>query len=161
MRLLFIGQPLNMNHATQDCALCRETGGKLLWQDDFCRVVLADEAGYPGFCRVILNRHVREMTDLSGPDQSRLFAVVMAVEAAVREIMQPDKINLASLGNVVPHLHWHVIPRHKDDAHFPNPIWGQAQRAAPARVTQDQIEAQLRHAIIEARLRRAIDERLT
>jgi diadenosine tetraphosphate (Ap4A) HIT family hydrolase len=42
--------------------------------------------------------------------------------------MNPDKINLASLGNVVPHLHWHVIPRFADDAHFPSPVWAQAQR---------------------------------
>jgi diadenosine tetraphosphate (Ap4A) HIT family hydrolase len=37
-------------------------------------------------------------------------------------------VNLASLGNVVPHLHWHVIARFADDKHFPQPIWGQAQR---------------------------------
>jgi diadenosine tetraphosphate (Ap4A) HIT family hydrolase len=39
-------------------------------------------------------------------------------------VLHPDKINLASFGNVVPHLHWHVIPRFEDDAHFPAPIWG-------------------------------------
>jgi diadenosine tetraphosphate (Ap4A) HIT family hydrolase len=44
--------------------------------------------------------------------------------------MRPDKVNLASLGNVVPHLHWHVIPRYRDDAHFPAPVWGQKQRSA-------------------------------
>ena len=43
--------------------------------------------------------------------------------------LQPDKINLASFGNMVPHLHWHVIPRFKDDMHFPNPIWGQVERS--------------------------------
>jgi diadenosine tetraphosphate (Ap4A) HIT family hydrolase len=46
----------------------------------------------------------------------------------VREVMQPDKVNLASLGNVVPHLHWHVIPRYTDDAHFPAPVWAPAVR---------------------------------
>jgi diadenosine tetraphosphate (Ap4A) HIT family hydrolase len=45
--------------------------------------------------------------------------------------MQPDKINLASLGNVVPHLHWHVIPRFVDDPHFPNPVWGVKVRETP------------------------------
>ena len=53
---------------------------------------------------------------------------VFTVESAVREIMQPDKINLASLGNVTPHLHWHVIPRFIDDKHYPNPIWGKSLR---------------------------------
>jgi diadenosine tetraphosphate (Ap4A) HIT family hydrolase len=55
---------------------------------------------------------------------------VFAVEAALREIAQPDKINLASLGNVVPHLHWHVIPRWADDVNFPDAIWAAPRRAA-------------------------------
>ena len=110
------------------CELCEAIGGELLWQDDFCRVVRVDDPHYPGFCRVILNSHIKEMTDLGDSERSRLMAVVFAVEAAVREVLQPDKINLASLGNVVPHLHWHVIPRFDDDRHFPNPIWGEAKR---------------------------------
>ena len=108
-----------------DCPLCQTDGGHILWHDAFCRVVLADEPDYPGFLRVILNAHMKEMTDLSPADQVKLMCVVWEAEAALREVMQPDKINLASLGNVVPHLHWHVIPRFADDPHFPNPVWGQ------------------------------------
>jgi diadenosine tetraphosphate (Ap4A) HIT family hydrolase len=115
------------------CELCETTGGELLWQDDFCRVVRVDDPHYPGFCRVILNRHIKEMTDLEVSERSRLMAVVFAVEQAVREVLQPDKINLASLGNVVPHLHWHVIPRFDDDRHFPNPVWGEVKREGVAR----------------------------
>jgi diadenosine tetraphosphate (Ap4A) HIT family hydrolase len=48
-------------------------------------------------------------------------------------VAQPDKINLACLGNVVPHLHWHVIPRWRDDSHFPAPIWAAAKRVVVAR----------------------------
>ncbi|MBT9591750.1 MAG: HIT family protein [Thiobacillus sp.] len=106
------------------CPLCDSLGGTLLWQDSFCRVVLADEPDYPGFLRVILNAHTREMSDLSAVEQQALMSVVFAAETALREVMQPDKINLASLGNVVPHLHWHVIPRFENDPHFPNPVWG-------------------------------------
>jgi len=59
---------------------------------------------------------------------------VFATEQALREALAPDKVNLASLGNVVPHLHWHVIPRFRDDRHFPAPIWAApARAAAPAR----------------------------
>jgi diadenosine tetraphosphate (Ap4A) HIT family hydrolase len=124
------------------CELCENPGGELLWQDDFCRVVLVDDAHYPGFCRVILNRHVKEMTDLDESEHSRLMTVVFAVESAVREVLQPDKINLASLGNVVPHLHWHVIPRFADDRHFPNPIWGEARREGHASLLDHQHLAQ-------------------
>lgn len=109
---------------TPDCELCEGDGGELLWRDRQCRVVRVNESGYPGFCRVIWNRHVREMTDLDAGERARLMHVVFAVEAALRELLRPDKINLASLGNATPHLHWHVIPRFGGDPHFPNPIWG-------------------------------------
>jgi len=110
------------------CELCTQPGGKLLWQDAVCRIVLVDEPGYPGFCRVIWNAHVREMTDLAAPDRARLMHCVFETEAVLRELLQPDKINLASLGNLTPHLHWHVIPRFNGDPHFPQPIWGSRQR---------------------------------
>jgi diadenosine tetraphosphate (Ap4A) HIT family hydrolase len=111
------------------CPLCDGPGGEVLWQDDFCRIVLVtDTPDYPGFCRVILKRHVKEMTDLAPEERTRLMEAVWKTEQTVRETLRADKINLASLGNVVPHLHWHVVPRFLHDPHFPNPIWGAAQR---------------------------------
>lgn len=110
------------------CELCIGTGGSVLWQDNRCRVIRVDEPGYPGFCRVIWNAHVREMSDLAAADRAHCMAVVFGVEQALRKLMHPDKINLASLGNMVAHLHWHVIPRFADDPHFPQPIWGVRQR---------------------------------
>lgn len=128
------------------CPLCDTPGGDLLWQDDFCRVVrVTDTPDYPGFCRVILNRHVAEMTDLPPQERSRLMMTVMKVEQALRDLMQPDKINLATLGNVVPHLHWHVIPRFADDPHFPNPVWG-----ARLRDTRHAAVADLDHRLAQA-----------
>jgi diadenosine tetraphosphate (Ap4A) HIT family hydrolase len=57
---------------------------------------------------------------------------VFAVESALREVLQPRKVNLASLGNMTPHLHWHVIPRFDDDTHYPSPVWAAARRSARA-----------------------------
>lgn len=108
--------------------MCIHPGGEVLYRDDNYRIVLVDDERYPGFCRVIWNAHVREMTDLSTAERAILIAAVWQVEEVVREVMQPDKINVASLGNVVPHLHWHVIPRYESDAHFPNPIWADVRR---------------------------------
>jgi len=110
------------------CELCTTPGGELLWQDSFCRVVRIEDADYPGFCRVILKQHVQEMTDLSIKDRERLMATVFAVEQVIREVLQPTKINLASLGNMTPHMHWHVIPRFQEDRNFPNPIWAGSMR---------------------------------
>ncbi|HEU0187128.1 MAG TPA: HIT family protein [Gallionellaceae bacterium] len=117
------------------CELCGQDGGEVIYRDEALRVVLANEADYPGFCRVIWNAHCKEMSDLAPAQRGRLMDAVFVVESAVRKVMQPHKINLASLGNVVPHLHWHVIPRYRDDRHFPNPIWGSAQRDASIRHT--------------------------
>ncbi len=115
-----------------DCEFCGSPGGAVLWQNDLCRVVRVDEPDYPGFCRVILERHAREMTDLDPAERDGLMAVVYAVESAVRETMRPDKMNIASLGNMTPHVHWHVVPRFRDDRHFPAPIWAAPRREAAA-----------------------------
>jgi len=114
------------------CEFCASPGGAVLWQNGLCRVVRVDDPDYPGFCRVILGRHAREMSDLGDAERAGLMAVVFAVEAAVRETMRPDKMNLASLGNMTPHVHWHVIARFADDRHFPGPIWAPPQRPGPA-----------------------------
>jgi diadenosine tetraphosphate (Ap4A) HIT family hydrolase len=110
------------------CELCALPGGEVVYRSDKLRVVLVDDPDHPGFCRVIWNTHVKEMTDLPPADRSLLMQTVWQVEAALREVLQPVKVNLASLGNMVPHLHWHVIPRHADDAHFPAPVWAGTQR---------------------------------
>lgn len=135
------------------CELCDQPGGTVLWQNDLFRVVQADEPGYPGFCRVIVARHVRESTDLEPAERARLVAGVFAVEEAVRETMGPDKMNVASLGNAVPHVHWHVIPRFRDDAHFPSPVWCAPRREVAVPAERAERAARLAEAI-RARLDR-------
>lgn len=110
--------------SSPSCELCAAPGGAIVWQSGKCRVIRVDDPHYPGFCRVIWQDHVREMSDLPAEERSELMRVVFAVEDVVRRLYAPDKINLASFGNVVPHLHWHVIPRWRDDRHFPEPVWG-------------------------------------
>lgn len=113
---------------TPDCPLCTPGTEAIVWEDECCRVIRVDAAGYGGYCRVIWTAHVAEMTDLTPSAQRHLMNVVLATETALRTLMRPAKVNLASLGNMVPHLHWHVIPRFRDDRHFPESIWGPAQR---------------------------------
>jgi len=117
------------------CELCALDVPKVFENDKFA-VILANEANYPGFARVIWKDHVREVSDLSDADRLLLNDAVWQLELAVREVMQPLKVNVASLGNVVPHLHWHVIPRYADDAHFPAPVWAQAVRETDAAVLE-------------------------
>ena len=126
------------------CELCESIGGELLHQAAQFRVVLIDDDNYPGYCRVIWQDHVKEVTDLPELDRMLLMDVLWQVELVVREVMQPEKINLASFGNMVPHLHWHVIPRYSDDVHFPQPVWGQPQHApqpAALKVRRESLDA--------------------
>ena len=140
-----------MNKLTvASCELCDSAGGETLWQDELCRIVLVEDRDYPGFCRVILNRHVSEMTDLDAATRDRLMRVVFAVEQALRQLMQPAKINLASLGNMVAHLHWHVIARFADDRHFPGSVWGEARRpGAPRQLDRAALQRAL-HKLLQA-----------
>ena len=134
------------------CVFCGGDGGEALFRDDLLRVVLVDDADYPGFVRVIANAHVREMTDLAPADRQRLLAAVLAVESAQREALAPHKVNLASLGNVTPHLHWHVIPRFADDAHFPDSVWGARRRQPdPERLAERRSRLPALRAAIAAR----------
>lgn len=111
------------------CPLCVPPEAEpILWRDARCRIVEAQDPDYPGYCRVVWHEHVREMSDLVERDRAHLMAVVFAVEAALREALQPEKMNLAALGNQIPHLHWHVIPRFRDDPHFPDAVWASRRR---------------------------------
>lgn len=119
-----------------DCVLCKDNPkpdeGQLVWRGDDCRVMLVNDPNLPGFCRVIWNHHVSEMTDLSHGERDHLMALVFAVEQAIRQVMHPDKVNIAALGNMVPHIHWHVIPRYRDDAYFPGSVWSQKTQQTSA-----------------------------
>ncbi|CEJ96265.1 Diadenosine tetraphosphate (Ap4A) hydrolase and other HIT family hydrolases [Caballeronia glathei] len=139
-----------------DCVFCREDGGEVLWSDDVLRVVLADEPDWPGLIRVIWNGHVAEMSDLTDPERSKVMTAVNGVERAMRRVLSPAKVNLASLGNQVPHVHWHVIPRHSNDSRFPLPIWAPRQRTvseaqlskrrAQATLLREAVRLELNHA---------------
>jgi diadenosine tetraphosphate (Ap4A) HIT family hydrolase len=82
------------------------------------------------------------MSDLSAAEQRHLLTVLLATETAVRSVAQPDKINLASFGNMVPHLHWHVIPRWCDDSHFPGAVWATPQRPVSLRPAVESVALQ-------------------
>lgn len=112
-----------------ECVLCTTIGGKLLWQNDLMRVIDACDPDYPAFTRVIWKAHIAEMTDLDELARLELMRVVLLVEKIQRDVLRPDKINLAAFGNIVPHLHWHIIARWQDDKHFPQAVWAVAPEA--------------------------------
>jgi diadenosine tetraphosphate (Ap4A) HIT family hydrolase len=125
-----------------DCPLCTADGGLLLHRTPLWRLVrVTDTPAHPGFYRVILNAHRAEMSALAREQRLALMDAVNTVEQLMLEHLRPAKINLASLGNVVPHLHWHVIARFADDAQWPAPIWASPVRERDVRTTLDQLPA--------------------
>lgn len=114
------------------CTLCETEGGLPVFRGGRFRVIRAEEAGFPAFYRLIWNDHVAEFSDLPPADRTHCMDAVICIEQVLRQQLQPIKINLATLGNVVPHLHWHVIARFAWDSHFPAPVWAGAVRAVDA-----------------------------
>jgi len=114
--------------APAGCVLCREHAGVPVWSDADWRVIRAEDADFPAFYRVVARHHVAEFSDLLAPERQRCMNLVCAVERVLIEQLRPTKINLAALGNMVPHLHWHVIARFDWDSQFPQAVWGPRQR---------------------------------
>ncbi|WP_118793187.1 HIT family protein [Neisseria bergeri] len=125
----------------QPCPICTAQNEDVLLQTPKLRVIAVhNDGGSPAFCRVIWRKHIAEMTDLSAAERGELMEMVYKVEAAMRQVLLPAKINLASLGNVVPHLHWHIIARFENDASFPAPIWANPVREHGMTLPQDWTE---------------------
>jgi diadenosine tetraphosphate (Ap4A) HIT family hydrolase len=105
------------------CSYCHPHGEEVVWQGPKCRVILANEPGFTGWCRVVWQEHVRELSDLDDAARDHIMRVVSIVERTLIAHLKPAKMNIAALGTASPHLHFHVIPRFADDATFPEPVW--------------------------------------
>jgi len=112
------------------CPLCDAPGGRVVLQARQWRIVHAGEADFPAFYRLVWEEHVREFSQLAAADRLACMETLVTMEQAMLRQLQPVKVNLASLGNAVPHLHWHVIARFEWDSHFPGPVWAAPQRAS-------------------------------
>jgi diadenosine tetraphosphate (Ap4A) HIT family hydrolase len=138
------------------CELCTSAGGVPVAEGRRWRVIRAVDTDFPAFYRLVWTEHVAEFSDLEADDRAACMEAVTRIERALRETLRPTKVNLATLGNVVPHLHWHVIARFDWDSHFPQPVWGQRQRevnpSASERlgVSLDALDAAVRAAVAES-----------
>jgi diadenosine tetraphosphate (Ap4A) HIT family hydrolase len=112
-------------------------------------VVFADDADHPCFVRVVWGAHVRELSDLADADRVLLIDTANTIERCMLAVLAPHKINHASFGNMVPHLHWHIVPRWIDDAHWPGPVWAARQRDGVKHGAdlRDRLAAEIRQAV--------------
>ena len=127
------------------CPLCLPPKQDPLYQNEKLYIIFVhDEPKAPAFCRVIWKAHVKEMTDLPETEQHELMKWVFKTEQAMRSVLKPTKINLASLGNQVAHLHWHIIARFENDSCFPDSIWAPARNLQAALTLPELWENQVR-----------------
>ncbi|MGP9825337.1 HIT family protein [Ectopseudomonas khazarica] len=110
-----------------------------------CRLLLMNDASYPWFILVPRREEVSEIFQLDGADQRQLWQETSLLAETLKDTFAADKMNVATLGNVVSQLHMHVIVRRCDDAAWPAPVWGRQ----PARPYED---AQIREIIDKLRL---------
>jgi diadenosine tetraphosphate (Ap4A) HIT family hydrolase len=110
------------------CPMCRK------WQDDvelrvaeleFCYVVLNRDQFFPGYCFVFTKSHVTELFHLDLATRQGVMEEVNRVAAALAAVYRPTKINYELLGNMVPHMHWHIVPRFEGGPLWPKPIWSE------------------------------------
>ena len=80
---------------------------------------------FPGYCFLISKEHVTELFHLEQPVRQELIEEVSRVAAVLAGLFKPDKINYELLGNMVPHMHWHLVPRFIEDPLWPRPIWSE------------------------------------
>lgn len=111
-----------------------------------CRLLLSKDANYPWFILVPRQADVSELFDLTAADQQQLWQETTCLANSLKQEFAADKMNVATLGNVVSQLHMHVIARHRNDAAWPAPVWG---KVAAAEYREEQL-AQLRQRLRSA-----------
>lgn len=102
----------------------------VLGEFTLCSLLLVNDANYPWFILLPNRENITEIHQLSASDQQQLLSESMFFCHCLEDIYQPDKLNIAALGNVVPQLHIHHIARFTTDACWPAPVWG-ATAAVP------------------------------
>lgn len=109
-----------------------------------CRLLLMNDASYPWFILVPRRADLSELFQLEAADQRSLWRETNLLAELIKDVFKADKMNVASLGNMVSQLHVHVIARRRGDAAWPAPVWGH-QPAVPYREEQArEVRAKLR-----------------
>lgn len=111
----------------KDCELC-----KLMNQADTPEYIASFKFGnlflnwnqiYLGRVMYVYKEHFRDITEINMPDLRDAETEIHQIACIIRQEFSPDLVNVASLGNHVQHLHWHIIPRYKTDANWGEPPW--------------------------------------
>jgi diadenosine tetraphosphate (Ap4A) HIT family hydrolase len=98
----------------------------IIWQNDL--VYIEQEASQIPWLKVFTKRKVKEFSECTLPEKQQIWRLLDSIEKTMLEYYQCDKVNIASFGNMLPQVHWHIMARFKSDNYFPNPMWGEKLR---------------------------------
>jgi diadenosine tetraphosphate (Ap4A) HIT family hydrolase len=99
-----------------------------VYSDNLIRIEI-HESEVP-WLKVFTQRDVKEFSMCNAAEKSAIWHAIDVIEKLMLKYYRPEKINIASFGNILPHVHWHVTARFKEDSYFPEPMWGPKQRDA-------------------------------
>jgi diadenosine tetraphosphate (Ap4A) HIT family hydrolase len=118
-----------------NCSMCQAVaelnqrgGSTLVWHFPHSVAHVGPWQFYTGYCLLVARRHATELSQL-GADRSAFLDEMAILAEAIEACFQPHKLNCELLGNMVPHLHWHIFPRYADDPEKLSPVWLALERA--------------------------------
>lgn len=111
-----------------DCKFCscweREPALRIA-EFEQCFLMLNRDQFFPGYSLLFSKKHVTELFQLQAEERQQMMEELNLVAAALSRLFRADKINYELLGNMVPHIHWHLIPRQRNDRLWPRPVWAE------------------------------------
>lgn len=119
-----------------ECPLCRKVSAvrelpddELVWQFPHSLAFLGPWQFYHGYCVLVSRAHHTELSQLDERERSAFLAEMCLLARAIEDCFRPHKLNHELLGNLVPHLHWHIFPRSQNDPESLKPVWLALDRA--------------------------------
>ncbi|MEO1939786.1 HIT family protein [Candidatus Thioglobus sp.] len=102
-------------------------------------VTLEVESSEIPWVKVFTKRKIKEFSECTLAEKTEIFRIIDITEKSMLEYFKADKINIASFGNLLPHVHWHVMARFEGDSYFPEPMWGTQQRKSSLKLPDFEI----------------------
>ncbi len=120
-----------MRELKPDCWICkslREPANLIFFESGSSIGKLNPDQFFKGYSFVTLKHHKEELYQLTDSTRKHFLEDMSRVAAALARTLNPDKMNYELLGNGMPHLHWHLVPRYKTDSMWGRPIWTESKR---------------------------------
>lgn len=89
--------------------------------------------------KIFTQKAYKEMSEVPGEIKFEIYDLLDTIEKEMLSYYEPTKINIASFGNYVPHVHWHIMARFEEDSYFPEPMWGKKQRESDLNLAEFEV----------------------